>query len=65
MARVKIEQIIDHLDHDMKRALESAVERVLPDAEFDQNELFREFKRAVSRKCSTWERVPDRYVELD
>lgn len=49
----------------MKRALESAVERVLPDAEFDRNELSREFKRAVSRKCSTWERVPDRYVELD
>lgn len=65
MARVKIEEIIDHLDHGMKRALESAVARVLPDAEFDRNQLFREFKRAVSRKCSTWERVPDWYIELD
>jgi hypothetical protein len=46
----------------MKRALEQAVHEVLPDAEFDRHALYRAFKRAVRRKCSTWEEVPDQYV---
>ena len=63
MARIKIESIIDRLDTDMKRALEAAVEEVLPNATVDRGDLFRAFKRAVSRKCSTWVTVPDQYVE--
>ena len=65
MARVKIEDVIDHLDHDMKRALEDAVRGIMPDADIDRNRLFREFRKAVGRKCSTWESVPDRYIEQD
>ena len=63
MARVKIESIIEHLDNDMKRALEDAVGSVLPDADLDRSELFRAFRRAISRKCSTWVSVPDQHVE--
>lgn len=63
MARIKIEGVIDHLDYQMRRALEDSVEIVTENSDFDTHELFREFRRAVSRKCSTWERVPDRLVE--
>jgi hypothetical protein len=63
MARVKIEDVIDHLSSEMTKALEEAVENTLPDVEFDSRELFRAFLRAVSRKCNTWEAVPDRLVE--
>jgi hypothetical protein len=63
MARVKIEQIIEHLDYGMKRALEDAIEHVLR-VQIDRNQLYREFCRAVGRKCSTWETVPDQYVEV-
>lgn len=63
MARVKIEEIVDSLSSDIRRALADAVNEVIDDAKFDEHELFRAFKRAVSRKCSTWERVPDRYVQ--
>lgn len=59
MARVKIQSIIEHLDYDMKRALEDAVSHVLPDADVDRAEIYREFRRAVGRKCSTWVNVPD------
>lgn len=62
MARVNVEGIIDHLSSDMRRALEDAVRRQIPDAEFNRSALFREFRRAVYRKCNTWERVPDRLV---
>jgi len=63
MTRVKIESIVEHLDSDMKRALEDAVSRVLPDVEVDRTELYREFRNAVGRKCSTWVNVPDHDVE--
>ena len=63
MARVKIQSIVEYLDYDMKRALEDAVSRALPEADIDRSELYREFRRAVGRKCSTWVNVPDHDVE--
>ena len=63
MARVKIQSIVEHLDYDMKRALEDAVAHVLPDADVDRSEIYREFRRSVGRKCSTWVNVPDGDVQ--
>ncbi len=63
MARVKIEEIIDHIDSDMRKALAETVRTHFPDAEFDDRAMFRTFKRMVGRKCNTWETVPDQYVE--
>ena len=63
MARIKIEDVVGHLDNGIKRALEQAVQRECPDAEFNRNGLFRAFKRAVGRKCNTWENVPDHLIE--
>jgi hypothetical protein len=65
MARVKIEEIVDHLSSEMSRALEDAVDRTFPNEQFDRNALFREFRRAVGRQCRRWENVPDHYVETD
>ena len=59
MARVKIEAVIDSIDSDIRNALENAVKEVIPNANFDSYELFRAFKRAIERKCSTWVKVPD------
>ena len=64
MAKVKIEGIIDHLDSEIRQALESAVEETIPSATFDAYALFRAFQRAIDRKCSTWERVPDHYIDM-
>ncbi len=63
MARVKIEEIVDHLSTEFRKALDEAVRKEIPDAEFNQRQLFRQFHRAVGRKCNTWESVPDHYVE--
>jgi hypothetical protein len=65
MARVNIEQIVDHLSSEMRRALEAAVRTNIPQATFEPLELFREFRREVGRKCNTWEPVPDEFVETD
>lgn len=64
MARVKIEYIVDHLNSQFRNALEEAIDACVDEGgEFDPTDLFRAFKRAVGRKCSTWEHVPDQYVE--
>ena len=65
MARINPEEIVDDLSSEFRRALEDAVLEILPNAEFDRSELFRAFKRAVRRKCSTWETVSDHHVEKD
>jgi hypothetical protein len=63
MARVRVEDIVDHLSSQMRKALEAAVREVHPNAAIDPHALFRSFRRAVGRKCNTWEQVPDRCVE--
>lgn len=65
MSRVKIEYLLDDLSTEMRSALEAAVKEVLPDAQVDRYKLFRAFKRAVGRKCRTWERVRDDHVESE
>ncbi len=65
MARVKVEEIVEHLSSEMRSALSDAVKEASPNCNIDEYELFSAFKRAVSRKCGTWERVPDRYVEIE
>ena len=62
MAQVNIEEIIDYLSSDLRQALEQAVKRVIPDAEFNRNVLFREFIKSVRRRCNIWEQVPDIYI---
>lgn len=63
MAKVNIEEIIDHLSSEMRKSLRDSVNHVLPGATFDERELFRRFKREVRRKCRTWEDVPNQYVD--
>jgi len=63
MARIKIENICEKLEYGLKKALADAVRRTIPDAEFNEIRLFKEFVRAVGRKCRTWETVPDQYIE--
>jgi hypothetical protein len=53
MTYVKIEEIIEHLEYGVKRALDDAVSKTLPSVSVDRSRLFKEFVRAVGRKCST------------
>ena len=65
MARVQMEEIVEHLRTEMRRALEDAVKQATPGAQFDSHDLYREFRRAVGRRCNMWEEVPDPYVDTD
>jgi len=63
MARVKIESVVHHLDREFRLALQDAIGQHIPDADYNINALYATFERAVYNRCSTWERVPDNYVE--
>lgn len=63
MAEIEIEEVIDHLSHDMRRALTVAFAETLPDVEVDIRQFFRSFKRGIRRKCLTWEEIPNRLVK--
>jgi hypothetical protein len=62
VAQVNIEQIVDHLSAEMRRALEAAVQETAPDADVDAHDLLRAFRRAVGRYFKIWETVPGRCV---
>lgn len=65
MAKIKIEEIIGHLESELKSALEEAIENQNLENDVDIYTLFSDFKRATWRKCNDWESVPDRYVKKD
>ena len=60
-----MDEIGEKLSTQMRRALADAVSETIGDADVDEHEPFRAFKSAVRSKCSTWERVPDRFVQTD
>lgn len=63
MAKIKIEDVVDHLRREFTRALEATVKKHFPDAEFDSKELFKDFLKEVYRKCSIWEEIPDKLID--
>ncbi|MDY0904533.1 hypothetical protein [Pedobacter sp. CFBP9032] len=65
MAKVKIEEIIDYIDTDIRKALSETIKKHFPNEDFNDREVFRTFKRMISRKCSSWENVPDGFVEKE
>jgi hypothetical protein len=62
MPRVQLEDLVDHLDFEMRAALRAALREVLPDADVDDEKLYLAFKMAVRHGCDRWERVPQRCV---
>ena len=63
MAYIDIEEVIEYLDSDMKRALENALENYGIKEPIDRNRLFKEFVKSVRRKCSNREYIPDNLVD--
>lgn len=64
MAQVMIEEVVDHLRSEFRRALADTFATHAPGVSINDHQVFRDFKRAVYRKCSVWEQVPDQYVKL-
>jgi hypothetical protein len=65
MAKVKAAELVEHLGYPLKQALGDALAKVAPGVTVDLPELFKEFKKAVGRRCRPWENVPGNCVDDD
>jgi len=63
MARVDVEEIVDHLSSEFKRALKRTIQKELEVEDPNINRIYRQFKREISRTCNCPEYVPDRCVK--
>ena len=63
MARVNLVELLDRMELELRPVLKKAVQTVLPEVEFDDKALYREFRREASRRFQSWERVPDTCVK--
>ena len=65
MARIRTTEIFDHLNAQMRAALDEAVDRALPGVEVDRRKLYLDFRRALATRCKQWEAVPNAAVDAD
>jgi hypothetical protein len=63
MAEIQMSTIVAKLPSEMKKSLEHAVKAVMPDAEFDTAQLYKQFEYAVARKFTDWTEVPNEAVK--
>lgn len=63
MPKVKIEDVVYHLDGEFKRALDDTMKKFAPAVRYDRNEFFKFFLARVYHHCSAWEDVPDSCVQ--
>ncbi|SRR5579871_1274751 len=59
MAKIKIESVVDHLDHEFKKALDDTMARFAAGIDYNRDALFKYFLQRVYQHCSVWEDVPD------
>ncbi|MEK7480053.1 MAG: hypothetical protein AAB665_02050 [Patescibacteria group bacterium] len=64
MAKVDLYEIVRRFERHFTEALEEAVEKAAPDAEFDREALFRNFRDRVERHFGRSTEVPDEFVEV-
>jgi hypothetical protein len=63
MAKVKVEGVVQHLSTQIRGALEEAVLSAFPFQTVNRDDIYREFRVALARRCRPWEEVPDSFVE--
>jgi len=64
MARVRIDDIVEAVEQEMKVALGQTVEEMWPDlAPVDRSELLRTFRRKLRAQFRDWTHVPDKTVD--
>jgi len=65
MARVRIEEAVDHLEDKFRKALQATMREHFPDQDFNARAVFKTFKKQIATKCDDWERVPNKYIRSE
>lgn len=62
MAKVKIEEFIEHLDREIRKALEATLREHFPDQDYNSRTVFKTFQKEITKKCNSWEDVPNKFI---
>lgn len=65
MAKLNIEEVIDHLEDEMRKALQATLREHFPDLDFNSRAVFKTFKKQVEKKCNAWESIPNKFIRSD
>lgn len=65
MAKVKIEEVVDHLDLEFRKALQATLREHFPDQAFNARAVFKTFKKEVYKKCNDWESIPNKFIRSE
>ncbi len=62
MAQIVVDDIVDHLSSEFKKALRRTLEKEMIGENNDINQIYRIFLKEIRRACNSTERVPDNYI---
>lgn len=65
MARIRVEQVFDHLGSKLRGAIDDTLKALIPETKVEAQEFYRELKKNLARRCRQWEDVPNNHVESD
>jgi len=65
MAKVNIEEFVDHLEVEVRKALEATMREHFPDQDFNSRAVFKSFKHRMVQKCNSWESIPNKYIRSE
>jgi len=65
MAKINIEEIIDHLEDDVRKSLEATMRSHFPNQDFNSRSVFKTFKAQIEKRCKSWETVPNKFIRSE
>lgn len=65
MAKVNIEEFVDHLDLEIRKALNATLREHFPDQDFNSRKVFKTFQHEVVKKCNSWESIPNKFIRSE
>lgn len=62
MAKVKIEELVDHLDREFRKAFEATLREHFGDYDYNARGVFKTFQKEINKKCKVWEDLPNKFI---
>lgn len=63
MARIKIDEMVGHLEKEFRKALTSTLYKEFGELEFNAKDVYQTFKKELTEQCNSWENLPNKFVK--
>ena len=62
MAKLNVEQLINHLDLEVRKALEATLREYFPYEEYNSRAISKTFQKELGKRCKVWENIPNKFI---